>query len=55
MTEKPKTWTEKVAAERARIGRPLTIDELIGLAKGHRMTPEEIEAQRLSWTRQDMD
>lgn len=49
------SWAEKIAAERARIGRPLTLDELVGMAKAHQMTDAEIAAQRQSWTRQDMD
>jgi hypothetical protein len=48
-------WQRKVVEERERIGRPLTLDELIGLAKTHRMTDAEIEQQRQSWTRQDDD
>lgn len=28
-----------------------TLDELIEIAKRHKMTPEEIEAQRQSWVR----
>lgn len=28
-----------------------TLEELIEAAKSHKMTPEEIEAQRQSWTR----
>lgn len=53
--EKPVLWKERVAALREKMGRPLTLDELIDLARPYRMTPEEIEAQRQSWARQDMD
>lgn len=49
------SWQRKIADERERIGRPLTLDELIVLAKNYRMTDEEIAAQRESWARQDMD
>jgi hypothetical protein len=46
-----KTWREKVEAEVARIGRKLTLDELLALAKDHFMTPAEVAAQRASWAR----
>lgn len=50
------TWREKVAQERERLGgRRLSLNELLALAKAHNMTPEEIEAQRQSWLRQDKD
>lgn len=49
------TWRDKVEAEKARLGRKLTLDELLALAKTHFMTPDEIQAQRESWTRQDKD
>lgn len=49
------TWRDKLAVEKARLGRALTTDEMMTLAKTHNMTPEEIEAQRQSWTRQDKD
>ncbi len=48
-------WSEKLNAEVKRLGRPMTLDELLALAKTHSMTPEEIEAQSQSWARQDMD
>lgn len=48
-------WKGKVDAETKRVGRKLTLDELLTLARTHDMTPEEIEAQRQSWARQDMD
>lgn len=51
----PRTWREKVLAEQQRLGRALTLDELLALAKGYKMTPEEVEAQRQSWARQMMD
>lgn len=49
------TWKKKVSEERARKGRDLTLEELIDLARPYRMTEAEIEAQRQSWMRQDMD
>ncbi len=51
----PESWRAKVDKETKRIGRALTLDELLALAKTHNMTPEEIEAQRRSWARQDKD
>lgn len=55
LVEKPVLWKERVAALREQMGRPLTLDELIDLARPYRMTSAEIEAQRQSWVRQDMD
>jgi hypothetical protein len=49
------TWREKVEAEKARLGRKLTLDELLVLAKTHFMTPDEREEQRASWQRQMKD
>lgn len=49
------TWREKVLAEQQRLGRSMTPDELLALAKGHSMTQEEIEVQRQSWARQMKD
>lgn len=48
-------WKDLVAEARSKRGRDLTLDELIDLARPYRMTPDEIEAQRQSWARQDMD
>jgi hypothetical protein len=48
-------WRDKVRAEQTRLGRALTLCELLELAKGHEMTPQEIEAQRQSWARQMKD
>lgn len=48
-------WKETVRAEQLRVGRALTLDELLNLARPYKMTAEEIEAQRQSWARQDMD
>lgn len=48
-------WRDKVRAEQQRLGRALTLDELIKLAKDYEMTPEEIEHQRQSWARQMKD
>ena len=50
-----KTWQQRLEAEHGRLGRGLTLDELIALARQYRMTDAEIEAQRQSWARQDMD
>lgn len=49
------SWKDIVSMERAKLGRDLTLDELLLLAKDYKMTPEEIEVQRQSWARQDMD
>lgn len=50
------TWLDKLAAERKRLGKQfLTREELLALARTHTMTKEEIDAQRASWTRQNMD
>lgn len=49
------TWAQKLRIATAQLGRPLTLDEMLALGKQHRMTPEEIEAQRQSWARQDKD
>lgn len=51
----PPTWKAIVKAAQERMGRELTLDELLAMAKDYKMTPEEIEEQRQSWTRQDMD
>lgn len=48
-------WKAKVDAETTRLGRRLTLDELLALAKTHNMTPSEIEAQRQSWAKQERD
>lgn len=48
-------WYSKLTAECQRLGRDLTLDELLALAKAHDMTPEEIAEQRKSWANQDMD
>ena len=45
------TWAEKLAAERAYLGREPTLAEALDLARDHQMTPEEVEAQRASWVR----
>lgn len=49
------SWRDKVCAEEQRLGRTLTLNELIELAKSHTMSAEEIEAQRASWAKQMMD
>ncbi len=49
------TWREKVDAEKARLGRKLTLEELLALAKTHFMSEGEIAEQRASWARQDKD
>lgn len=49
------TWREKLEAEKARLGRRLTLDELLALAKTHFTTDAEIAEQAKSWARQDKD
>lgn len=49
------TWRDKVEAEKTRLGRRLTMDELLALAKTHFMSEAETNAQRASWARQDKD
>lgn len=53
--KRPRSWQDIVNAATTKKGGVLTLDELLLLAKGYKMTPEEIEAQRQSWARQDMD
>jgi hypothetical protein len=48
-TELP--WSQKVAALAAQLGRAPTLDELLPLAAKHRMSPEELRAQRDSFVR----
>jgi hypothetical protein len=48
-------WRDKVATERQRLGRDLSLNELLKLAEGYEMTPAEIEEQRASWARQMKD
>lgn len=48
-------WRDKVRAEQQRLGRALTLNELLKLAEGYEMTPAEIEEQRQSWARQMKD
>jgi len=55
MTRADSTWKERVRAERERLGRPLTLAELIDCARPYRMTDKELEQQKQSWTRQDWD
>ncbi len=50
-----KTWRELVQKEQERLGRTMTLDELLVVARTYEMTPEEIEEQRQSWARQDKD
>lgn len=45
------TWEERKELETRRLGRSLTLDELLKLGAQHTMTPGEIEAQRESWVR----
>lgn len=49
------TWKERVADATAEAGHELSLDQLLHLAKSHQMTPAELEAQRVSWSKQDMD
>jgi hypothetical protein len=48
-------WRDIVKAAQERMGRELTLDELLTMAKDYKMTPEEIEQQCQSWCLQDMD
>jgi hypothetical protein len=48
-------WRDKVRAEQQRLGRALTLSELLKLAEGYEMTPSEIAEQRASWAKQTMD
>jgi phage-related baseplate assembly protein len=52
---KVRTWREKVLAEQQRLGRALTLNELLKLAECYEITPEEINAQRQSWAQQMID
>ena len=47
----PLTWNDRVQALAASLGRKPDLQELLAEARKHRMTPEEIEAQRQSWVR----
>lgn len=49
------TWGEKVCDAQDVMGRDLSLTELLVLAKSHQMTPNELEMQRQSFARQDMD
>lgn len=44
-------WVAKIAALEAKLGREANLNELLVLARGHYMTDEEIEAQKLSYAR----
>lgn len=48
------TWQQKVAALTAQLGRAPVLDELLPLATKHRMSPEELRAQRDSFVRAEM-
>lgn len=45
------TWAEKIAEATKRLGRQLTLKELLVLSREYTMTPEEIEEQKASWVR----
>lgn len=49
------SWSEKVRIERLRLGRALTLVELLDLAQTHTLTKEDIADQGESWARQDKD
>jgi hypothetical protein len=55
MTDQPGLWSMRVRREEERLGRQLTLEELLQLARTYTMTPHEIELQRQSWARQMMD
>lgn len=42
------TWQERLRARKAR-GEDMSLTSLLAMAKTHRMTPEEKEAQRKGW------
>lgn len=50
-----RTWRQKVEDLTKELEREPTMDELLDMARTHTMNAEEIQAQRESWTRQDMD
>lgn len=45
------TWHQKVAALTVELGRAPTLEELLPMAAKHRMSPEELRAQRDSFVR----
>ena len=45
------TWEDRCHLAAKRLGRRLTLDELLELSKEHTMTPGEVQAQRESFTR----
>jgi hypothetical protein len=48
---KPITWNDRVLNLTKALGRKPTLEELLTAAEVHQMTPEEINAQRLSFAR----
>lgn len=49
------TWKEIVEAETKKLGHRSKLEKLLELARGYKMTEEEIKVQRESWARQDKD
>ena len=48
------TWAAKLAGLRATLGREPNLNEMLELARNHRLTVEEIAAQGKSWARGEM-
>lgn len=51
MIDTETTWAQKVAALAAELGHAPGLDELLPMARLHKMTPAEQEAQRQSYAR----
>ena len=51
MVDSALPWTQKVAALAAKLGRSPGLDELSTMARSHKASKEEIDAQRLSYAR----
>lgn len=45
------TWAEKVTDLGRALGRRPSLDDLLAMARDHKMTLEEVQAQRESWVR----
>jgi hypothetical protein len=48
------TWAAKLAKLRATLGREPNLNEMLELARTHRLTAEEIAAQAKSWAGDEM-
>ncbi len=51
MNDEIKSWILTLKKQESRIGRPLTLNEMIDLAREYDMTQEELKAQQESWVR----